>query len=36
MDGGTRGRFQPGGCKHFDLLMLGLSIATVLWILIAH
>jgi hypothetical protein len=36
MDGGTRGRFRPRGWKQFDLLMLGLSIATVLWILIGH
>jgi hypothetical protein len=36
MDGETRGRLQPGGWKHFDLLMLGLSVATVLWILVGH
>jgi hypothetical protein len=32
MDAATRGRFQPRGWKHFDLLMLGMSIAIVLWI----
>ena len=36
MDGVPRGRFRSGGWKRFDLLMLGLSIATVLWILIGH
>jgi hypothetical protein len=32
MDAATRGRFQPRGWKHFDRLMLGMSIAIVLWI----
>jgi hypothetical protein len=36
MDGKTRGRLQPGGWQQFDLLMLGLSVATVVWILIGH
>jgi hypothetical protein len=36
MDAETRGRFQPGGWKQYDLLMLRLSIATILWILVSH
>jgi hypothetical protein len=36
MNGQIRGQYQPGGRKQFDLLMLGLSVATVVWILIGH
>jgi hypothetical protein len=36
MDGETRRRFQHGGWNQFDLLLLGLSIATVLCIVIGH
>jgi hypothetical protein len=36
MNGQIRGHYQPGGWKQFDLLMLGLSVATVVWILIGH
>jgi hypothetical protein len=36
MDGAVRGRFRPGGSRNVDLLMLGLSIAAVLWIVVGH
>lgn len=36
MDGTVRGRLRPGGSHKFDLLMLGLSIAAVLWIVVGH
>jgi hypothetical protein len=36
MDGTVRGRLRPRGSRNFDVLMLSLSMAAVLWIVIGH
>jgi len=29
-------RFRPGGWKDFDMVMFGMSVATIMWVLVTH